>query len=348
MKKTFLIFISYISFLHVHAQEDEGEILHAIQKGYNPEYRVNYFNKMILKMDIYSDVDNFYIPKLNYTDDSQSAFVPNTIFKTKFSFDYKFIGLFISFSPDFLPGNSINLSKGKTQTLDLSFKFFYNDRLRQEVVYKNIKGFYLANPKTGLPIELFGDLEIQTIGGKIFYITNNNFSYRAFETLTERQIKSAGSIIPSISFYYNNLITNKKNETESYLTRIKSYDAILQVGYMYNYVFSKKWFSTIGFDPGIGINESNNYFANPINDKITSKTSVNINLNFDASIALGYNNKNFFSGLKLNYKNIEYNTINNAEIINSKVNFGIFVGYRFKEIKPIKQILEKFEKRIGI
>jgi hypothetical protein len=348
MKNSFYIFILYFSFLHLHAQDEDGEILHAIQKGYNPEYRVNYFNKMILKTEIYTDIDNFYIPKLNYTDDAQSAFVPNTIFKTKFSFDYKFIGLFISFSPDFFPGNSIDLSKGKTKTLDLSFKFFYNDRLRQEVVYKKIAGFYLENPNNGLPIELFPDLEIETLGGKIFYIINNNFSYRAFETLTERQIKSAGSIIPSISFYNNNLITNKKSDTELYLTRIKSYDAIIQVGYMYNYVLSKKWFSTLGFDPGIGINKSTSFFLNPINQEITNKSSFNINLNFDASIAFGYNNKNFFSGVKLNYKNIEYNTISNAEIINSKVNFGIFAGFRFKEIKPIKKVLEKFERKIGI
>ncbi len=348
MKKGFLIFVLYISFHSLHAQEDEGEIMHAIEKGYNPEYRVNYFNKMILKMEIISDTDNFYIPKLNFTNDAQSSFVPNNVLKTKFSFDYKFVGLFISFSPDFLPGNNVDLSKGKTKTLDLSFKFFYNDRLRQEVVYKKINGFYLANPKSELPIELFGGLEIETIGGKIFYITNNNFSYRAFETLTERQIKSAGSIIPSISYYYNNLITNREDDTEKYLVRIKSYDTVFQIGYMYNYVFSKKWFSTLGLESGLGLNQSNSFFRNPINQELSKTLSFNINLHFDASLALGYNNKNFFSGLKLNYKNIEYNTINNAEIINSKINFGVFVGYRFKEVKPIKKFLEKFEKRIGI
>ena len=93
--------------------------------------------------------------------------------KLRLSFDYKFLGLFVSFSPDFFSNNEATY--GKTKTLDLSFKFFYNDRLRQEVDYKVIKGFYLEHPDEFTPIDLFPNLEIKTIGGKTFYILNNNF-----------------------------------------------------------------------------------------------------------------------------------------------------------------------------
>jgi hypothetical protein len=345
MKYLFFIFILCIPSLQA---QEEDEIRHAKEKGYDPEYRVNYCNKMIFQTEIISDIDNFYIPKLNYTDDQQSSFVPNNLLKTKFSFDYKFLGLFLSFSPGFLPGNNVDPKKGDTKTLDLSFKFFYNDQFRQEVVYKRITGFYLENPKNRLPIEVFSDLQIQTIGGKTFYIINNDFSYRAYESLTERQIKSAGSIIPAISYYLNNLTTNKFNDKETYLTKIQSFDAFLQVGYMYNYVLSKKWFSTLGIHPGVGINESNNYFKNPLNLEESKTNSFNINFNIDINLALGYNNKNFFSGFRFNYKNIEYNSNNNTEIINSKVSLSIFGGYRFNEYKPVKKAFEYVEKKFGI
>nr|WP_235878693.1 DUF4421 family protein [Flavobacterium davisii] len=243
----FLILIYYPVSL---AQEKKGEIEHALWHKYNRDYRLNYFDKMILKVDINSDVDNFYIPKLNYTNNKKSIFSPDEKLKLRFSFDYKFLGISYSFSPDFIP--ELNNQRANTKTLDLSFKFFYSDRLRQEVIYKKVKGFTLRNPDNQNPIEVFDDLEINTIGGKTFYITNNNFSYRAYESQTERQIKSAGSFIPSLTYFINNLYTNNPNSFEQNLERIKSVDFILQLGYMYNYVINKTWFATGGLHPVLG------------------------------------------------------------------------------------------------
>ena len=98
--------------------------------------------------------------------------VPNQKTKLRFSFDYKFLGLFISYSPNFYAKDESTY--GETKTLDLSFKFFYNDRLRQEVDFKNTRGFYVENPIQSLPLDIYPQLEIRTIGGKTFYIMNNN------------------------------------------------------------------------------------------------------------------------------------------------------------------------------
>ena len=346
MKKIFVIFFFYKTCSCVQAQE--GEVKHALDKGYNPEYRINYFDKMIFQVDLNSDIDNFLIPKLNNTTNEQSSFAPNNIFKIKFSFDYKFLGLYFSVSPDFLPGNNVDPKKGETKTIDFSFKFFYSDQLRQEVVFKKIKGFYLEDPNSDQPIEIFKDLEINTIGGRTFFILNKNFSYRAFESLTERQIKSNGSIIPTISYYFNNLHTNKQDNLTSYLAHIKSFDAFVQIGYMYNFVIYKKWFSTLGVHPGIGLNKSNNYYLDPSNQEESKVSSFSVNYNLDANIAIGYNNKNFFSGLKGQYKNFDYSNNNNAEIINSKISFGIFTGYRFNESRPVKKVFQYVEQRLGL
>jgi hypothetical protein len=341
----YFVFIFICGFCTVSAQNLDS--IYARRNGYNPEHRINYFDKMIFQVDLNSNIENFYIPKLSYTQAQKNSFVPNDVIKMRFSFDYKFLGLNFAVSPDFISQNKRDPKKGETNTFDLSFKFFFNDRLRQEVVYKTIKGFYLENSKTKNPIEIFNNLEIQTIGGKTFYILNKNFSYRAFESMTERQIKSNGSFVPSLSYYYNSLKTNKENTNETYLKQIKSYDVFVQAGYMYNFVLATKWFSTIGVHPGIGINESKNYYINPLTQEVKKDISVSVNYNIDVNGAIGYNNKNFFSGLRFNYKNLEYNN-NSTEIINSKLSFGIFTGYRFNEVKPIKKAFNYIERKLGI
>lgn len=81
--------------------QEEGEILHAKRHKYDPSYRINYFDKMIFKVDLNSDVDNYTIPNLSKPFGAESRFVPNQKTKLRFSFDYKFLGLFISYSPNF-------------------------------------------------------------------------------------------------------------------------------------------------------------------------------------------------------------------------------------------------------
>lgn len=343
MKFYWFILLCFLSILSVFSQE-EGELLHAKRHKYDPIYRVNYFDKMIIKVDINSDVDNFHVPNFNLTSNAESIFIPNQKSKIRLSFDYKFLGLFVSMSTNF--NSKESSAYGDTKILDLSFKYFYSDRLRQEVEFKNIKGFYLENPDGFSPVEVYPNLEIKTIGGKTFYILDNDFSYRAYDNLTERQIKNAGSFIPSIGYYFNRLKSKRTSDTEKYLTQVKSFDAIIQYGYMYNMVLGKKWFTTIGAHPGIGINNSKSYFYE---DKLKQESiikSTHLNLNLDLNFALGYNNKNTFAGFKMNFRDYQYESSKTAELINSKLYFDIFVGYRFNEVKKIKKVFELLEKKV--
>lgn len=340
-----LVFI--FSTVSLFSQENEGEINHALNHHYDINYRVNYFDKMIFKVDINSDVDNFYIPKLNISNDVQSNFSPNEDLKLRFSFDYKFLGLTYSFSPDFISEKD-NI-KADTRTLDLSFKFFYSDRWRQEVIFKKITGFTLQNPDKLTSIAVFNDLQINTFGGKTFFILNPNFSYRAYESQTERQIRSAGSFIPSISYYLSNVFANNPNNAEISLESIKSWDILFQTGYMYNLVIDKKWFSTFGIHPGLGINTSTNYYFNSTtNTEEIVNNKLSLNYNFDFNFSIGYNHKNLFSGLKANYKNFQYDDALKTEVLSTNFNIGIYVGYRFGEVKPIKKFFEKLEKKYGL
>lgn len=340
----FFIFLFFTFSLF--AQQNGEFITHELNQNPN-DFRSNYFDKMIFKVDINSDIDNFYIPELNISNDKQSNFTPNEQFRLRFSFDYKFLGLTYSFTPDFISENSGQ--KANTRTLDLGFKFFYSDQWRQEVTFKKTTGFTLKNPDSFTPIAIFNDLQINTIGGKTFYIINKNFSYRAFETQTEKQIQSAGSVIPAISYYLSNLFTNNPNTNQVNLERIKSWDFIFQVGYMHNFVFNETWFGTAGIHPGIGINTSTNYYLNTLTNEDTEvKNAATASYNVDFNLALGYNHNNFFTGIKTNYKNFQYSDSQTTEILNSKLSVGLYVGYRFDEVKPIKKFFEKIEQKFGL
>jgi hypothetical protein len=320
----------------------EGALEHAIRYKYNPLIRENHFEKMIFKMDLNSDVNSFRVPNLGNENHPESRFYPNQKLKLRYSFDYKFLGIFLATSPKFLPGNN-TVEKGKTSTFDLSFKFFYSDRLRQEVDYKTIRGFYLEVPTLPNEIELFPNLTINTIGGKTFYILNNNFSYRAFDNMTERQLVSAGSLIPSVAYYFSTLTTSQENKGKRNLDKINSIDGLLQIGYIYNFVFSKKWFTTIGVHPGLGYNSSTSYFETGISDKERKVKYDKFNLNYDLNLSLGYNNKDFFSGFKYLYRDYKFSDNLAVPLINSKSRFEFFIGYRLKAPKRIKNTFEAVE-----
>ncbi|WP_374670039.1 DUF4421 family protein [Flavobacterium sp. NRK F7] len=340
--KFYFSFILLLCF-RLYAQ-DEGAVLHAKNHKYYPEYRINYFDKMIFKIDLNSDVDNYSIPNLNRALGDESKFVPNQKTKLRFSFDYKFLGLFISYSPNFYAKDESVY--GETKTLDLSFKFFYTDRLRQEVDFKNTRGFYVESPLQSTPLDVYPQLEIRTIGGKTFYIMNNNFSYRAFENMTERQVRNAGSFIPSIGYYFNKLKSKRVDENEKSLLKVYSFDALFQYGYMHNFILSRKWFATLGAHPGFGLNNSRSYYYEKATDEQTIIKSLNMNFNLDLNLALGYNNKNLFGGFKVNFRDYQYDNSKTAELINSKLYIDFFVGYRFKENKKIKKVFELLEKKI--
>ncbi|MGA9638863.1 DUF4421 family protein [Flavobacterium sp.] len=321
---------------YLQAQED-GALEHAMNHKYNPIYRVNYFDKMILKVDVNSEEESFQTKNFESLNSDKNIFHTNQKLNLRLSFDYDFLGLFISTSPNFLQekGNGI----AQTKTLDLSFKFFYSDRLRQEIDYKNRTGYYLDD-NSGRTFS-FPELNKQTIGGRTFYILNNNFSYRAFENLTERQLISAGSFIPSIGYYFNKLIVDNNYNSFKNLSQINSFDFMLQMGYMYNLVIDKRWVGSFGIHPGIGVNYSQSTFKKANEDLLEETKRTNFNYNYKMNFSIGYNGKNIFSGIKYNYQNFEYDTKYKPDLVNTRSQIEIYVGHRFNASKSIKQVFKK-------
>lgn len=320
----------------------EKQAAHAKLKGYDPTFRVNYFENIILRSFITSDVANFQFRST----DGQRTFdlVPAAEYLLGFSVDYKWIALEASFSPSFRQIDGFeDLSNSSSYRLGLNF--FYSDRLRQELSYTSLVGFINNNPRTGAieGLRLLNNLELQTLKGSTYFIANKNFSFRSHYAQTERQLRSAGSLIPKLTYTYSITDPNLDVPSEAVNTaKLKSFDLIFQLGYLYTFVGKQKWFATLGIHPGVGYNTAKYEFL----DKSEALFN-NISFAFDSELKIGYNAYRWFFGFGGNWRN--YNILNNEsnQINRDNAYLEVYLGFRFNDNKPMRKFFGWFEDHLG-
>lgn len=325
---------------NIRSYDVEMQAKHAELKGYDPVYRVNYFENIILKSEFNSDVS-----RLQFTNKLTNELVdlrPVATYQLGHTLDYKWISLGVTYTPEFLLKTNKNDELNNSKSYGLNLNFFFSDQWRQELGVTYYKGFIDDNAPDDF--ELYANASIAIIEGSTFFIANKNFSYRAHYAQTERQLKSAGSIIPRLRYSYT--LSNPNIETEqadAFSNEIKSFDFQAQVGYYYSMVLNQKWFVTSGIHPGVGYNYSRyNYSAAEIKEESIN----NLSLIFNTELHLGYNNYRWFFGAIYDYRN--YHLINNQRGGRSDSNyFSVYLGYRLDDNKPIRRFFGWFEDTFG-
>ncbi|OZV68569.1 DUF4421 family protein [Winogradskyella aurantia] len=320
----------------------EKQAAHAELKGYDASYRVNYFENIIIRSFITSDIANFQFR----SSDGQRTFdlVPAAEYLLGLSLDYKWIALEVSFAPAFRQTDAIE-DLSNSSSLRLGLNFFYSDQLRQEFSYTRLVGFINTNSETGLSdrLRLLNNTELQTIRGSTYYIANKNFSFRSHYAQTERQLRSAGSLIPKLTYTYSITDPNLEIPVETINTaQLKSFDLIFQMGYLYTFVAKEKWFATIGVHPGVGYNSARYEFLDQSNQLFN-----NISFAFDSELKFGYNSYRWFFGVGGNWRN--FNILNNeANQLNRDNSYlEAYLGFRFNDNKPMRKFFGWFEDHLG-
>jgi len=183
---------------------------------------------------------------------------------------WKGIGGSLSYGVEFLNPKK---KEKKSQYLNLQYHF-YGKRYVLDLFGQVYKGFSMNEDNNQ---HFYSDIKLMEFGGFLQYNFNyKHFSYRAAFDQTEKQLKSAGSPLINLAFYYtkvnaNNLfIEEKVNPKRNYLFGAGT-------GYAYTWVFKKNYFATGSFS--LGLNAS----LDDINKK------VEICPTFFPRIALGYN-----------------------------------------------------------
>lgn len=177
------------------------------------------------------------------------------------------------------------------------------------------------------------DIRTINLGIQYMFATNyTKFSIKAPFVQNEGQRKSAGSPIIGASFNMfvmdadSSIIPNEVSdvfEANLHLTDLNILSASVSFGYMYSFVYKKRFFITLSLIPGLNVN-GGDYYTNSRN-----YSPLNIHLKLNSRNAIGYNSTKFFAGFQF-FSDAYFASLEKkmtAEIGHGKI--SLFVGYRF-------------------
>jgi len=262
---------------------------------------------------------------------------------------YKFLGLTIGFAPHFLNNDPNEALKGKSDIQLIKLRVIIKQFI-QEFTYNTAKGFYIDNTKDFVPdwqankdryLQL-SNFKIKLLSGKTTYVWNKKFSFKSHILKNEKQLKSAGSFIPSLSYALSTL-NNPENEILNINQR--NFDINLNIGYIYNFTFGKahNYFAALGVFPGGGIKFATLKQKNE-NGILETKRKTYQNFSTSGQLSFGYNTNKIFTGVQINTYGVSYNKTPETKIENNNIYFQLYFGYRFKAPQTIKKIFNKVKK----
>lgn len=257
----------------------------------------------------------------------QVDLVPNQKTTLNIGFQYDIVSFSFGFAPKFFADNNDN---GDSKMTAFSFTLFPG-RWMQQLDYYYQKGISLE--ANGTALIYYPELKTMKIGGSTSYVFNKNFSFRALAFQSERQLKSAGSFVPSLSYYYTELDSRRVADLGD---KAHFINVALSPGYNYNWVIAKKFLVAGGFSLGAG-------FIRTVDEE--NKTTAFLS-QASLSISLGYNSETFYGGVYSkgtvsNHKADEYTTMDDAVSY-----ITAFFGYRFDPPSFVQKERDKLKEKL--
>jgi hypothetical protein len=334
MKRVILIIFTLFFVAFCNAQESE--------------YVEDFSHKINAKLGI--DTKTFSYKVNNSSINEKYDLKPNESVRLAASVHYRFIGVTIGFTPNFLNNNEDEKLKGESDINSIQLRLFIK-RFIQEFEYSKIEGFYVENTadfdanwiKNTDPFIQLKSLNVKRFGGKTSFVWNKNFSFKALLMQNQKQIKSTGSFVPSISYFYSEL-NNPNNEFIS--LDETNFDLNIAGGYIHNFVFgaSKNFFASLGLSPGFGLKFAKNIQEDEFGIQKQNKETYT-NFVFEGRLNLGYNSDKIFTGMQFNVNGVTYNKNQETKVEDSNAYFQLYFGYRFGAPKMLERLFDKIHKK---
>jgi len=312
------------------------------------EYVQDFSHKINAKIGV--DTKSFSYKVTNSVTNGKFNLKPNESVRLAASMHYRFIGVTVGFSPSFLNNNEDEKLKGESDINSIQLRLFIK-RFIQEFGYNKIEGVYVDNTadfdanwiKGTDPYIQLKSLNMKRFGGKTSFVWNKNLSFKALLMQNQKQIKSAGSFVPSISYYYSEL-NNPSNELIS--LNETNFDLNITAGYIHNFVFGaeQNFFASLGVFPGFGVKFAKNMQEDEF-DVLQEKKETYTNFIFEGRLNFGYNSDKIFTGIQFNVNGVSYNKGQETKVEDSNTYFQLYLGYRFGAPKILKQLFDKIHKR---
>lgn len=242
------------------------------------------------------------------------------------------------------------LRHGETKRFGIQ-SYMYSGRFAVDVLASFLRGYYLSKSYNHLPGFDKGtdyqrpDMASTNVGLSVNYIFNySRFSYRAAFSDTERQRKSAGSLIAGGSFF-----SYQTEADSSFVPRgidqkyfLKSRDISesgvlafnVNLGYAYSLVFLKNGIFTVSYILGSGVQE------NSIGGELASDFNRwRYSFNHSSRIGIGYRFNRYYARMSIirsnQYTSLKYNDIsiwNGTNFIQFSIGKRISLGAKRKNL----------------
>lgn len=283
----------------------------------------SYTDKLAISIDFSTDIEEYIIGSDGGTDLHLTS---NNEVKLSVTLNYEFINFSYGFAPEFLPGNDDDDTKGKSSLTDYHFSFFPG-RFIQDVYYRKMKGFYMANTSDFIPdwnendytyVQL-PDLKAVSWGGSTGYVLNKKFSLRSALNQQEWQLQSIGSLVPKLSYD----ITTLTNTFDGVFNKEKQLSIYGGGTYLYNWVLTEKLVTTPYIDAGVG------YRFYKYTEGDTVENDGYLVFKYGGGIQLGYSTDSFFMGASGSFKGISYTSIDDGKVTKDNWFAIAYFGYRF-------------------
>lgn len=296
-------------------------------------YRVSFPQQFTTRLSLSTSYNDFYIN--DQGNELEYVITPETQASLTLSLLFRSFEIDLGFTPKLFKDEN---SEVDTEKLVFNFRM-YLGRWIQSLDFYNIEGFVIdeANFELGPEFDdLFADLKVTKIGGTTGYVFNPNFSFRAISFQNEWQLKSAGSFIPRLSYYFTRLEVPSRGKDDYF-------DLTIGPAYFYNLVIARHWILAAGGSAGIGVNHTRT------RDFLTgeSDTFTGINYQLGGRIALGYNSKRVYTGINLASDYFIHSTGQSVRLDDRQNFFEIYFGYRFDAPKFMLDAADWFNRLIG-
>ena len=335
----------------IFSQEQETK-LDSISISKRDLFIADHTNQFNVKLEFSNDIQKFKVP----FNGKSVEIEPNLGLRYGVILSYKFASVRIGIRPK--PSSKSKEEKGDPNSFRIKFQLLF-DKWSHRFEYNYVKGYYITDKNIGSIAQnddvyvQFPKLKTNVIFGSSAYKFNDNYSVRSTISQTEIQLKSAGSFIPGLDYWYYSFkgldsYINKDGDTVNRDNYIESYglDFVLNLGYFYTFVY-KKWYANAFVSPGIGIDFNNTKrFTEFDSSRIKSQDLV---LSVDGGLGVGYNTKKIFFGASFARRMTnEKQNEEKVQFDSSKTTFFVFFGYRFKAPKQISKPIDGIEEKIPI
>ncbi len=300
-------------------------------------YIQSYYNDLIIRL--YSGEKTHSLDLSDLNSPYHLKYLPNGYFNLGAGVNFRSFGLSLATKVPIFQNS--DFKHGETKRFGIQ-SYIYSSKFTVDLLTSFLKGYYLVNSSAHL-VSYTKDKEYQrpdissaNIGITINYIFNNSrFSYRAAFNDTERQKRSAGSLIAggSIISYRtkaDSSIVPREIDPKYFLkSRDISKSGVLafnaNIGYAYSQVFLRNGIFTLSYILGIGIQD--NTFGREVDSEISS---WRFSMNHSGRIGIGYRFNRYYLRVGIirstQYTNLKYNDL------------GIVNGTNFMQISLGKRI----------